>query len=78
MQGFTPSDTKYPASDEPDMYRNTNDGQTSIYDFILPFGGHLKEDNRWVQLRKHINWDIVDEEYRRHFIVNDINNFTLK
>ena len=49
------------------MYRNTNDGQTSIYDFILPFGGHLKEDNRWVQLRKHINWDIVDEEYQRNF-----------
>ena len=67
MQGFTPSDTKYPASEETDMYRNTNDGQTSIYDFILPFGGHLKEDNRWVQLRKHINWDIVDEEYQRNF-----------
>ena len=49
------------------MYRNTNDGQTSIYDFILPFGGHLKEDNRWVQLRKHTNWDIVDEEYQRNF-----------
>lgn len=49
------------------MYRNTNDGQTSIYDFILLFGGHLKEDNRWVQVRKHINWDIVDEEYRRNF-----------
>lgn len=48
------------------MYRNTNDGQTSIFNFILPFGGHLKEDNRWVQLRKHINWDIVDEEYRRN------------
>ena len=48
MQGFTPSDTKYPAPEETDMYRNTNDGQTSIYDFILPFGGHLKEDNRWV------------------------------
>ena len=67
MQGFTPSDTKYPASEETDMYRNTNDGQTSIYDFILPFGGHLKEDNRWVQLRKHINWEIVDEEYQRNF-----------
>ncbi len=49
------------------MYRNINDGQTSIYDFILPFGGHLKEDNRWVKLRKTINWEIVDEEYRRNF-----------
>ncbi len=49
------------------MYRNTNDGQTSIYDFILPFGGHLKEDNRWVKLRELIDWEIVDEEYRRNF-----------
>ena len=49
------------------MYRNINDGQFSIYDFILPFGGHLKEDNRWVQLRNMIDWQIIDEEYRRHF-----------
>ncbi len=49
------------------MYRNINDAQTSIYDFILPFGGHLKEDNRWVKLRKTINWEIVDEEYRWNF-----------
>ena len=49
------------------MYRNINDGQVDIYDFILPFGGHLKEDNRWVQLRKKIDWKMVDEEYRRNF-----------
>jgi len=54
-----PSDTRYPASEEPDLYRNTNDGQTSIYGYILSFGGHLKEDNRCGQLRKHINWDMV-------------------
>ena len=47
------------------MYRNNN-GQT-IYDFILPFGGHLKEDNRWVQLHKLIDWEMADEEYRRNF-----------
>lgn len=33
MQGFSIPDVNYPASKEPDMYRNTNDGQTSIYDF---------------------------------------------
>ena len=49
------------------MYRNINDGQTSIYDFILPFGGHLKEENRWVKLRELIDWEIVDQEYRRNF-----------
>ena len=49
------------------MYRNINDGQFSIYDFILPFGGHLKEDNRWVQLRNMIDWQIIDEEYSPAF-----------
>jgi len=48
------------------MYRKHN-GQATIYDFILPFGGHLKEDNRWVQLHKMIDWEMVDEEYRRNF-----------
>ena len=42
------------------MYRN-HDGQTTIYDFILPFGGHMKEDNRWVQFHKMIDREMVDE-----------------
>ena len=45
------------------MYRNLNNDQLDIYDFILPFGGHLKEDNRWVKLRKMINWEMVREIY---------------
>ena len=44
------------------MYRNTNKNQLDIYDFILPFGGHLKEDNGWVVLRGMIDGDIIDEE----------------
>ena len=43
------------------MYRKTNDGQTDIYDFILPFGGHLNPENRWVKLRGKIRWDIIEE-----------------
>ena len=66
MQGFSIPEVNYPASEEPDMYRKNN-GQATIFDFILPFGGHLKEDNRWVQLHKMIDWEIVDEEYRRNF-----------
>ena len=37
------------------MYRKNN-GQSTIFDFILPFGGHLEEDNRWVQFHKMIDW----------------------
>ena len=44
------------------MYRNINNGEFSIYDFILPFGAQLKEDYRWVQLR-----NMNDEEYNWHF-----------
>ena len=49
------------------MYRDTKNGQSDIYDFILPFGGHLKEDNRWVVLRNKINWSVIDEEYSKSF-----------
>ena len=51
--------------------RKTNDRQLDIYDFILPFGGHLKADNRWVKLRKTINWELVEEEYCRNFANKD-------
>jgi hypothetical protein len=34
------------AQEDSEMYRKTNDGHLVIYDLILPFGGHLKEDNR--------------------------------
>ena len=66
MQGFPIPEVNYPASEEPVMYRK-NDGQTTIYDFILPFGGYLKKDNRWVKLHNMIDWEIVDEEYRCNF-----------
>ena len=74
MQGFCPSDSKIPASvsDNPAfkerfMYRKKHTDQLSIYDFILPFGGHLKEDNRWVVLRKLIDWNAIEEEYVKNF-----------
>ena len=56
------------------MYRNSNNGQSSIYDFILPFGGHLNEDNRWVKLRSMIDWKIIDEEYSGNFKNKDNGN----
>lgn len=49
------------------MYRNRHNNQTTIYDFILPFGGHLKKDNRWVVLREQIDWNVIEEEYSRNF-----------
>ncbi len=48
------------------MYRNVNDGQFSIYVFSS-LRRHLKEDNRWVRLHNMIDWQMIDEEYSRHF-----------
>ncbi len=35
--------------------------------FYLPFGGHLKGDNRWVRLATIIPWDEIEEKYKRSF-----------
>ena len=49
------------------MYRNANNSQSSIYDFILLFGGHLNEDSRWIKIRGKINWKLIDAKYSRNF-----------
>ena len=49
------------------MYRNTERKQFTAYDFITPFGGHLKKDNRWVVIANSIDWNIVDDVYEKHF-----------
>ncbi len=49
------------------MYRDTNNNQSDIYVFILPFSGHLKEYNRWVVLSGMIDWDMINEDYSQNF-----------
>ena len=44
--------------------------QLYIEEFILPFAGKLKADNRWVKLAKIIPWDIIEERYAKHFKSN--------
>ncbi len=44
------------------MYRKPS-SQMSIEDFVLPFGGCLNENNRWVQLADIIPWDLVEKKY---------------
>lgn len=50
------------------MYKNEDIIQMNIYDFILPSGGHLNPENRWVKLAAEIDWNIVDEEYAKSFV----------
>ena len=49
------------------MYRKPDPEQMNIYDFILPFGGHLDKNNRWVKLRDAIDWTVIDEAYEKNF-----------
>ena len=38
-----------------------------ISDFILPFGGKLSADNRWVKLAGMMPWEMVEEIYAEKF-----------
>ena len=44
------------------LYRK-KDNQLTIDDFILPFGGALAADNRWVIKSRMIPWDEIEEDY---------------
>ena len=49
------------------MYRKQNNGQLSINEFHLPFGGKLDPDNRWVLLSELIPWQELEETYAPQF-----------
>ena len=41
--------------------------QLYIEEFVLPFEGKLRADNRWVKLAKIIPWDTIEDRYAKHF-----------
>ena len=49
------------------MYRKDNPHQLTFKDFYLPFGGHLRSDNRWVILADQIPWHQIEEAYGELF-----------
>ena len=48
------------------MYRKTEE-QLYLENFYLPFGGKLRQDNRWVQLAGIIPWDFIETKYASKF-----------
>jgi len=48
------------------LYKKPDD-QLSIDDFILPFEGKLRADNRWVQMAKIIPWERIENDYAKLF-----------
>ena len=49
------------------MYPHNEDQQIPPGDSLLPFGGKLSENNRWVQLANLIPWRRVEREYSKGF-----------
>ena len=45
------------------MYQKRDRNQVSLEDFILPFGGKLRADNRWVKLSRMMPWDYIEDIY---------------
>ena len=45
------------------MYHREVKNQLTMDEFMLPFGGQLLADNRWVRLAKLMPWDVIEEEY---------------
>jgi hypothetical protein len=58
------------------MYRTPDVNQLtfdeSVDDFLLPFGGKLRRDNRWVILAKQIPWEVVETAYAQQFSPEDL------
>ena len=49
------------------MYRKLHNGQLSIKDFHVPFGGTLDSDNRWGLFSSLIPWEELEETYAPQF-----------
>ena len=49
------------------MYRKHHNGQLSIEDFHVPFGGTLDSDNRWVIFSTLMPWEELEETYAPQF-----------
>jgi hypothetical protein len=54
------------------MYRKPHVNQLAFEDFVLPFGGKLRSDNRWVILAKQIPWAVVETAYAQQFSKADM------
>jgi IS5 family transposase len=49
------------------MYRKETTKQIVFHDFILPFGGTLNRNNRWIKLAELIPWEEFEEKYAEQF-----------
>ena len=45
------------------MYKKVDRDQQTLDDFMLPFGGKLRADNRWVKMARMMPWDYIEDIY---------------
>lgn len=48
------------------MYYRTDYDQLTLDEFMLPFGGKLRKDNRWVQMAEIMPWDYIEDVYAQN------------
>ena len=49
------------------MYRKPDRNQLNLDEFILPFGGHLSPENRWIKIAGIMPWEMVEDYYAEGF-----------
>lgn len=49
------------------MYKKKQRNQEYIFKELMPFGGQLDKDNRWVRIRELIPWEELEEKYKDYF-----------
>ena len=55
--------TLFNFTEEKPVYKIEDKNQIKIIDFIMPFGGKLSPENRWIKLSKEVPWDKIEEKY---------------
>ena len=49
------------------MYRKKDKKTEELFKELMPWGGRLNENNRWMRLEELIPWDELEEEYSKYF-----------
>ena len=49
------------------MYRGKIRDQKYLFEELMPFGGKLDEENRWLKIKAMIPWEELEREYAKNF-----------
>lgn len=52
------------------MYRKKDKKTQELFKELMPWGGRLNENNRWMRLEELIPWEELEEEYSKYFADN--------